>query len=132
VAVGEAADLLLERPSLQEVLTRLAARGQEVGIHLILATRKPRAEALGGLLQANLPCRLVGKVKNAQEAAAASGLRGTGAECLLGRGDFILAAGGETVRFQAAHIAEWEAREMVYLLVEDSRKEEVRRDHHHR
>ena len=122
VGVDEVADLLLERPSLQEVLSRLAARGRESGLHLVLCTQKPTAEALGGLLRANLPCRIVGKVVNAQEAVVASGLRGTGAERLLGRGDFILVAGGEVVRFQAAYISGEEVAVMVEMLEEEMEK----------
>ena len=119
VAVDEVADLLLLRPSLQEVLTRLAARGRESGLHLVLCTQKPAAEVLGGLLRANLPCRVVGKVVSAQEAVMASGLRGTGAERLLGRGDFVLVAGGEVVRFQAAYISGEEVEVMVEMLREE-------------
>lgn len=119
VAVDEVADLLHLRPTLQEALTRLAARGRESGLHLVLCTQKPAAEALGGLLRANLPCRVVGKVVSAQEAVMASGLRGTGAEKLLGRGDFILVAGGEVVRFQAAYISGEEIRVMVEMLQEE-------------
>ncbi len=119
VAVDEVSDLLLSRPSLQEVLTRLAARGRESGLHLALCTQKPAAEALGGLLRANLPCRVVGKVVSAQEAVMASGLRGTGAERLLGRGDFVLVAGGEVVRFQAAYISGEEVEVMVEMLREE-------------
>ena len=124
VAVDEVADLLLERPPLQEVLTRLAARGRESGLHLVLCTQKPTAEALGGLLRANLPCRVVGRVVNAQEAVVASGLRGTGAERLLGRGDFILVAGGEVVRFQAAYISREEVEVMVEMLREEVEERE--------
>ncbi len=116
VAVDEVADLLLGCPSLQEVLTRLAARGRESGLHLVLCTQKPAAEVLGSLLRANLPCRVVGKVVSAQEAVMASGLRGTGAERLLGRGDFVLVAGGEVVRFQAAYISGEEVEVMVEML----------------
>ncbi len=104
VAVDEVADLLGEREDLGEPLTRLAARGRSAGIHLLLCTQKPTADALGSLLRANLPCRIVGRVVSAHEAALATGVRGTGAERLMGRGDFLLVAAGEIARFQAAHI----------------------------
>ncbi|MGC8873454.1 MAG: DNA translocase FtsK [Chloroflexia bacterium] len=113
VAVDEVADLLCEHPEVGEPLTRLAARGRGAGIHLLLCTQKPTAEALGSLLRANLPCRIVGRVVSAQEAALATGLRGTGAERLMGRGDFLLIAGGEVVRFQAAYVS---AAEIVTLV----------------
>jgi S-DNA-T family DNA segregation ATPase FtsK/SpoIIIE len=121
VVVDEVADLLGESPGLGEVLTRLAARGREAGVHLLLCTQKPTAEAIGGVLRANLPCRLVGRVVSAQEAVLAAGIRGTGAERLLGRGDFILVAGGEVVRFQAAYVSGEEIRVMVEMLREEER-----------
>lgn len=119
VAVDELADLLGQRPAVGEWLTRLAARGRGSGLHLLLCTQKPTGEAIGGLLRANLPCRLVGRVVSAQEAALAAGVKGTGAERLLGRGDFILVAGGEVVRFQAAYVGAEEIAVMVEMLQEE-------------
>jgi S-DNA-T family DNA segregation ATPase FtsK/SpoIIIE len=56
------------------------------------------------MLKANFPVRIVGKVGSAEDARVASGQAGTGAEKLLGRGDFIAVAAGQNVRFQAAWI----------------------------
>jgi len=103
-------------PGCGELLTRLATRGREAGLHLVLCTQKPTAEAVGSLLRANLPCRLVGRVTSAQEAVVASGIKGTGAERLLGRGDFLLVAGGEVVRFQAGYVTGEEIGVMVEML----------------
>ncbi len=116
VAVDEVADLLTASPLSGELLTRLATRGREAGLHLVLCTQKPSAESIGTLLRANLPCRLVGRVTSAQEAVLAAGIKGTGAEKLLGRGDFLLVASGETVRFQAAYVATKEITTMVEMI----------------
>jgi S-DNA-T family DNA segregation ATPase FtsK/SpoIIIE len=116
VAVDEVADLVAGSAAAGELLTRLATRGREAGLHLVLCTQKPTAEALGTLLRANLPCRVVGRVTSAQEAVVASGIKGTGAERLLGRGDFLLAAGGEVVRFQAGYVSSEEITVMVEML----------------
>lgn len=121
VVVDELADLLAGSPGVGELLTRLAARGREAGLHLLLCTQKPTAEAIGGVLRANLPCRLVGRVVSAQEAALAAGIKGTGAERLLGRGDFVLVVGGEVVRFQAAYVSGEEVAVMVEMLREEER-----------
>ncbi len=119
VAVDEVADLLAQSASVSDSLTRLATRGRESGLHLVLCTQKPSAEAIGTLLRANLPCRLVGKVTSAQEAVLAAGIKGTGAERLLGRGDFLLVAGGESVRFQAAYVESKEIATMVEMIREE-------------
>ena len=116
VAVDEVADLQASSPQTAELLTRLATRGRESGMHLVLCTQKPTAEALGSLLRANLPCRVVGRVTSAQEAVLASGIKRTGAERLLGRGDFLLVAGGEVVRFQAGYVSRDEIAVMVEML----------------
>jgi len=50
----------------------------------------------------------------------AAGVKGTEAERLLGRGDFILVAGGEVVRFQAAYVAAEEIGVMVEMLQEET------------
>ena len=119
VAVDEVADLLTQNPSVGDTLTRLAARGRESGIHLLLCTQKPTAEAIGGQLRANLPCRLIGRVTSAQEAVIAAGIKRSGAEQLLGRGDFLLVAGGEVVRFQSAFVGPEEINVMVEMFQEE-------------
>jgi len=114
LVIDELADLLMvagaeaERP-----LTRLLQRGREAGIHVIAATQKPTAAVIGSLVKANFPVRLVGKVTSPEDARVATGWKGTGAERLLGRGDFIAVAEGQLHRFQAAYIAPEEVPQVV-------------------
>jgi DNA segregation ATPase FtsK/SpoIIIE-like protein len=49
-------------------------------------------------------------VTSPEDARVATGWRGTGAERLLGRGDFIVVAEGQVQRFQAAYITPEEVR----------------------
>jgi S-DNA-T family DNA segregation ATPase FtsK/SpoIIIE len=60
--------------------------------------------------------RLVGAVASADDARVAAGVAGTGAEKLLGRGDFLLVAKGDVVRFQAAYAGEADIAEQVARL----------------
>jgi DNA segregation ATPase FtsK/SpoIIIE-like protein len=53
-------------------------------------------------MKANFPVRLVGRVNSADDARIATGVGATGAEHFTGRGDFVLVAGSELIRFQAA------------------------------
>ncbi len=103
VAVDELLDLLQAggKP-VEALLTRIAQRGRQAGLHLVAGAQKPSSTALGPMLKANFPVRLVGRVGSAEDARVASGVAGTNAEKLLGRGDFILIAAGQTIRFQAA------------------------------
>lgn len=106
LAVDELSDLLMQGGQEFHVhLTRLAQRGRSAGISIVACAQKPTSSVIGSLVKANFPVRLVGKVTSADEARVASGIGATGAERLAGRGDFVLVAAGETVRFQAAYLA---------------------------
>ena len=106
VAVDELTDLLTHAgPLIEPLLTRLAQRGREAGIHLIAGAQKPAATILGPLLKANFPARLVGRVTSPEDARVATGRANTGAERLIGRGDFLAVAAGALTRFQAAWIS---------------------------
>jgi len=105
VVVDELTDLLQVCGSeLEALLTRLVQRGRSAGISVIACTQKPTARAVGGLMKANFPVRLVGRVTSTDDARVAAGIGGTGAEKLAGRGDFLLIAAGEIIRFQAAMV----------------------------
>lgn len=109
VAIDELVDLLdVGGSQVETAVRRLAQRGREAGIHLVAGTQKPAASAIGGLLKANFPVRVVGSVASPEDAKVASGIAGTGAEKLLGRGDFLLVGAGQVIRFQAALVTEEE------------------------
>jgi len=106
VFIDELADLMMVGGApVEHELTRLLQRGREAGISLVAATQKPTVAVIGSLVKANLPVRLVGKVVSAEEARVASGQKGSGAERLMGRGDFIAVAGGQLHRFQVAYVS---------------------------
>lgn len=114
VFIDEMADLLMTGgKQVQHSLTRLTQRGREAGIHIIAATQKPTSALLGPLIKANFPVRLVGRVTSAEDARTATGWSGTGAERLMGRGDFLAVAEGRVRRFQVAHVSSAEIRETV-------------------
>ena len=106
VAIDELADLLQTggKP-VADALTRLTQRGREAGMHVVAATQRPAAALVGGLVKANFPVRLVGSVVSPRTPRSPPGVAGTGAERLLGRGDFLLVAKGQVIRFQAAYAA---------------------------
>jgi S-DNA-T family DNA segregation ATPase FtsK/SpoIIIE len=105
LVIDELADLLLVggKP-VQWALTRLTQRGRGAAIHVIAATQKPVTSAIGTLVKANFPVRLVGHVMSTEDARVATGLSGSSAERLLGRGDFLAVAEGRVMRFQVAHV----------------------------
>lgn len=121
VGVDELADLLMTGgAAVEALLTRLSQRGREAGIHLVACTQKPTAEVLGGAMKANFPVRLVGAVASRDEARYASGIPDSGAEKLEGKGDFLLIAKGESVRFQAAWLGPEDLERVCLVLREGS------------
>lgn len=105
VVIDELADLLQTCGSeLEATLTRLLQRGRSAGFSIVACTQKPAAKVVGSLVKANFPVRLVGRVASTDDARVAAGIGGTGAEKLAGRGDFLLIAGGQVIRFQSAYI----------------------------
>jgi S-DNA-T family DNA segregation ATPase FtsK/SpoIIIE len=105
VVMDELADLLQMCGSeLEARLTRLLQRGRSAGFSVVACTQKPAAQVVGSLVKANFPVRLVGRVASTDDARVAAGIGGTGAEKLAGRGDFLLIAGGQVIRFQSAYI----------------------------
>lgn len=103
VAVDELADLLQTGgKEVEGLLTRLAQRGREAGIHLLACTQKPSASLIGSAMKANFPVRLVGTVASKDEARYATGISESGAEKLGGKGDFLLVVSATPLRFQAA------------------------------
>ncbi len=106
LVVDELADVLVScGPEVEGLLTRLVQRGRSAGLSVVACTQKPTASAVGTLMRANFPVRLVGRVTSADDARVAAGIGGTGAEKLAGRGDFLLIAGGQVIRFQAAQVS---------------------------
>jgi len=105
IVIDELADLMHTcGKELESLLSRLVQRGRSAGFSLIACTQKPAARVVGSLVKANFPVRLVGRVASTDDARVAAGIGGTDAEKLAGRGDFLLVASGEIIRFQAAQV----------------------------
>jgi S-DNA-T family DNA segregation ATPase FtsK/SpoIIIE len=117
VFIDELADLIMSGgQGVERPLTRLAQRGREAGIHLVACTQRPTAAAIGGLVRSNFPVRVVGSVACAEDAKVAAGLPKTGAERLLGKGDFLVVARGEQLRVQGAYASTAEIGRVVLRL----------------
>jgi S-DNA-T family DNA segregation ATPase FtsK/SpoIIIE len=117
VFVDELADLMLVGgKEMERVLTRLLQRGREAGVHVVGCTQKPTTAVIGSLVKSNFPVRLVGSVTSPEDAKVAAGIAGTGAEKLLGQGDFLVVAKGQVLRLQVAYISVGEIQRMVTRL----------------
>jgi S-DNA-T family DNA segregation ATPase FtsK/SpoIIIE len=88
LVVDELADLLQQVPGVEDSLVRIAQKGRAGGIHLILATQRPDARILSGLLRSNVPARIALAVQRTTESAIILGEGG--AESLLPPGDMLV------------------------------------------
>ena len=123
VFFDEVADLMDQGGNAMErLLARLTQRGRGAGIHLIACTQKPLAASIGSVTRSNFPIRLVGSVTSPEDAKVAAGIAGTGAEKLLGRGDFLLVAKGRVTRFQAAYAGHKGIRNLISQMQAGSRR----------
>ncbi len=114
IFIDELADVMEQGgKAMDRLMTRLTQRGRSAGLHIIACTQKPLVASIGSITRSNFPVRLVGSVASADDAKIAAGIPATGAEKLLGRGDFLLVAKGHVTRFQAAYVTEQEIRKIV-------------------
>ena len=77
----------------EESICRVAQMGRAAGMHLVIATQRPSADVITGLMKANIPSRIAFAVASSLESRII--LDTTGAEKLVGRGDMLYAPLGE-------------------------------------
>ncbi len=114
VIIDELADLMLvAAKEVEESICRVAQMGRASGMHLIIATQRPSADVITGLMKANIPSRIAFAVASSLESRIILDI--TGAEKLVGRGDmlyFPLGAGKPT-RVQGCLITDQEVAAVV-------------------
>jgi S-DNA-T family DNA segregation ATPase FtsK/SpoIIIE len=114
--VDELADLILTVKEVEHSIVRIAQKARAVGIHLILATQRPQANVVTGLIKSNMPCRVSFKVASGMDSRIVLDMKG--AELLLGQGDmmFLTPHTSEIRRAQGTLVEDTEIRKVVRFL----------------
>ena len=124
VVIDELADLMLvAAKEVEESICRIAQMGRASGIHLVIATQRPSADVITGLMQANIPSRIAFAVASAMESRII--LDTAGAEKLVGKGDMLYAplGQGKPKRVQGCFITDDEVQEVVSFVKASSEAE---------
>ncbi len=114
--VDELADLMMTNREVEHSIVRIAQKARAVGIHLILATQRPQANVVTGLIKANMPCRVGFKVASGMDSRIV--LDQKGAELLLGQGDMMVLtpSSSELRRAQGTLVMDGEIRKACRFL----------------
>jgi S-DNA-T family DNA segregation ATPase FtsK/SpoIIIE len=119
IVIDELADLMMTAAKeIEAYIVRLAQKSRAVGIHIVLATQRPQATVVTGLIKSNMPTRIGFRVAARLDSRIV--LDQNGAETLLGEGDMLFLKPGtsDLIRAQGTFVDEMEVRRIVKYLRE--------------
>src|ERR671937_2346426 len=114
IVIDELADLMMVAAGeIEDLICRIAQLARAVGIHLLLATQRPSADIITGLIKANIPSRIAFAVSSSIDSRVI--LDETGAEKLLGRGDmlYLPVEAGKATRLQGVFVSDREMKAII-------------------
>jgi len=121
IIIDELADLMMTSGKEVEAhIVRLAQKSRAVGIHLILATQRPQANVVTGLIKSNMPSRVAFRVSSKMDSRIV--LDQNGADLLLGQGDMLFMPPGASkpIRSQGTFIDDKEIKESIKIVREQA------------
>lgn len=121
VVIDELADLMLvASKEVEESICRVAQMGRASGIHLIIATQRPSADVITGIMKANIPSRIALSVSSSLESRIILDVQG--AEKLVGNGDMLYSPIGlnKPKRVQGTFVSDGEREKVIDFLKKDT------------
>ena len=120
IIIDELADLMMvAAKEVEDSICRIAQMGRAAGMHLIIATQRPSANVITGLMKANIPSRIAFSVASAMESRII--LDTMGAEKLVGKGDMLYApiGSGKPLRVQGCFVTDGEVEAVAEYVKEN-------------
>lgn len=124
IVIDELADLMMvAAKEVENSICRIAQKARAAGMHLVVATQRPSADVITGIMKANIPSRIAFAVASQIESRII--LDTIGAEKLIGKGDMLYAPLGEgkPTRVQGCFISNEEIEAVIARIKETSTAE---------
>ena len=122
IVIDEFGDLMANiKKDLEVKIQILTQKARAAGIHVVLATQRPSANVVTGVIKTNLPSRIAFKVGNYTDSLII--LDSKGAEKLLGNGDMLYknSTMSDSERYQGAFISSSEVYNIIKYIIENNK-----------
>ena len=119
IIIDELADMMMiAAKEVEQHIARLAQKSRAIGFHLIVATQRPEAKIVTGLIKSNLPSRIAFRVASRMDSRIV--LDQNGAEVLMGQGDMLYLPPGSSklIRAQGTYLEDSEIKQVIEFLKE--------------
>lgn len=105
IIIDEYADMVSNKgyKELAANIQRIAQKARAAGMYMLIATQRPSAKVIDGVIKANLPSRIAFSV--ASHIDSMNILDASGAEDLIGAGDMLFEQGGYIRRLQSPYVS---------------------------
>ena len=112
IIIDEYGDFIMQAGKQVETpIARITQKARAVGMHMVLATRRPSVNIVTGVIKANIPTRIALRTQSVIDSRTV--LDAKGAEQLIGRGDSLYAGNASITRVQCAFVDTPEVDEIV-------------------